>query len=141
MPSNNNAIPRKKNSATVLTEIYHTQLTPLVSYLHEPGERRYSLSLDISEVFKPIIVDRVIFNMINNRIIKEENFVKELNFCYLSEQGRRTFLSEYQKKLDSTIYNAKLNRNISYQRLIRIECFKVVKHLLGEKQYKGLRIK
>jgi CRISP-associated protein Cas1 len=141
MPSNNNAVPRKKNSATVLTEIYHTQLTPLVSYLHEPGERRYSLSLDISEVFKPIIVDRVIFNMINNRIIKEENFVKELNFCYLSEQGRRTFLSEYQKKLDSTIYNAKLNRNISYQRLIRIECFKVVKHLLGEKQYKGLRIK
>ena len=141
MPSNNNAIPRKKNSATVLTEIYHTQLTPLVSYLHEPGERRYSLSLDISEVFKPIIVDRVIFNMINNRIIKEENFVKKLNFCYLSEQGRRTFLSEYQKKLDSTIYNAKLNRNISYQRLIRIECFKVVKHLMGEKQYKGLRIK
>jgi CRISP-associated protein Cas1 len=125
----------------VLTEIYHTQLTPLVSYLHEPGERRYSLSLDISEVFKPIIVDRVIFNMINNRIIKEENFVKELNFCYLSEQGRRTLLSEYQKKLDSTIYNPKLNRNISYQRLIRIECFKVVKHLLGEKQYKGLRIK
>jgi CRISP-associated protein Cas1 len=124
----------------VLTEIYHTQLTPLVSYLHEPGERRYSLSLDISEVFKPIIVDRVIFNMINNRIIKEENSVKELNFCYLSEQGRRTFLSEYQKKLDSTIYNAQLNRNISYQRLIRIECFKVVKHLLGEKQYKGLRI-
>jgi hypothetical protein len=82
MPSNNNAIPRKKNSATVLTEIYLTELTPLVSYLLEPGERRYSLSLDISEVFKPIIVDRVIFNMINNRIIKEENFVKELNFCY-----------------------------------------------------------
>jgi CRISPR-associated protein Cas1 len=80
MPSNNNAIPRKKNSATVLTEIYRTQLTPLVSCLHEPGERRYSLSLDISEVYKPIIVDRVIFNMINNRIIKEENFVKELNF-------------------------------------------------------------
>ncbi len=125
----------------MLTEIYHTQLTPLVSYLHEPGERRYSLSLDISEVFKLIIVDRVIFNMINNRIIKEVNFVKELNFCYLSEQGRRTFLSEYQKKLDSTIYNAKLNRNKSYQRLIRIECFKAVKHLLGEKQYKGLRIK
>jgi CRISPR-associated protein Cas1 len=127
--------------ATVLTEIYHTQLSPLVSYLHEPGERRYSLSLDISEVFKPIIVDRVIFNMINNRIIKEENFVKELNFCYLNEQGRRTFLSEYQKKLDTTIYNSKLNRNISYQRLIRIECFKIVKHLLGEKQYKGLKIK
>jgi CRISP-associated protein Cas1 len=75
--------------ATILTEIYHTQLTPTVSYLHEPGERRYSLALDISEVFKPIIVDRVIFNLINNRIIKEEHFLEELNFCYLKEQGRR----------------------------------------------------
>jgi CRISPR-associated protein Cas1 len=127
--------------ATVLTEIYHTQLTPTVSYLHEPGERRYSLALDISEVFKPLIVDRVIFNLINNRIIKEEHFLEELNFCYLNEQGRRTFLSEYQKKLDTTINNARLKRNISYQRLIRIECFKLVKHLLGEKDYRGLRSK
>lgn len=127
--------------ATVLTEIYHTQLTPTVSYLHEPGERRYSLALDVSEVFKPLIVDRVIFNLINNRIIKEEHFVEELNFCYLNEQGRRTFLSEYQKKLDATINNTRLKRSISYQRLIRIECFKLVKHLLGEKTYRGLRSK
>lgn len=127
--------------ATVLTEIYHTQLTPTVSYLHEPGERRYSLSLDVSEVFKPLIVDRVIFNLINNRIIKEEHFLEELNLCYLNEQGRRTFLAEYQKKLDTTINNTRLKRNISYQRLIRIECFKLVKHLLGEKDYRGLRSK
>lgn len=127
--------------ATVLTEIYHTQLTPTVSYLHEPGERRYSLSLDVSEVFKPLIVDRVIFNLINNRIIKEEHFLEELNLCYLNEQGRRTFLAEYQKKLDTTLNNARLKRNISYQRLIRIECFKLVKHLLGEKDYRGLRSK
>jgi CRISPR-associated protein Cas1 len=128
--------------ATVLTEIYHTQLTPTVSYLHEPGERRYSLALDISEVFKPLIVDRVIFNLINNRIIKqEEDFLEELNFCYLNDSGRRKFLSEYQKKLDSTIYNSRLKRNITYQRLIRIECFKLVKHIIGEKSYVGLHIK
>jgi CRISPR-associated protein Cas1 len=128
--------------ATVLTEVYHTQLTPTVSYLHEPGERRYSLALDISEVFKPIIVDRVIFNLINNRIIKqEEDFLEELNFCYLNDNGRRKFLSEYQKKLDTTVYNSRLKRNISYQRLIRIECFKLIKHLLGEKPYVGLKSK
>ena len=128
--------------ATVFTEIYHTQLTPTVSYLHEPGERRYSLALDISEVFKPLIVDRVIFNLINNRIIKqEEDFLEELNFCYLNDSGRRKFLSEYQKKLDSTIYNSRLKRNITYQRLIRIECFKLVKHIIGEKSYVGLHIK
>lgn len=127
--------------ASILTEIYHTQLTPTVSYLHEPGERRYSLSLDISEVFKPVIVDRVIFNLVNNRIIKPEHFDNKLNASFLNEQGRKIFVSEYKKKLETTIHNQTLKRNISYQRLIRIECFKLVKHLLGEKAYKGLRSK
>lgn len=31
----------------ILTEIYHTQLNPTISYLHEPGSRRYSLCLDL----------------------------------------------------------------------------------------------
>lgn len=127
--------------ATTLTEIYHTQLTPTVSYLHEPGERRFSLCLDVSEVFKPIIVDRVIFNLINNRIIKSEHFEEKLNGVYLNEKGRKVFLSEYRDKLETTIYNTRLKRNISYQRLIRIECFKIVKHILGDKEYKGLRSK
>jgi len=126
--------------STVLTEIYHTQLTPTVSYLHEPGERRYSLSLDISEVFKPIIVDRVIFYLINNRIIKDKHFLKEVNFSYLNEEGKKIFLQEYQKKLETTVMNSKLKRKVSYQRMIRLECFKIVKHLLGEKIYKGLKI-
>lgn len=37
-----------------LSEIYTTQLNPTVSYLHSPGERRFSLCLDLSEVFKPL---------------------------------------------------------------------------------------
>lgn len=48
-----------------LSEIYHTQLNPTISYLHEPGIRRYSLCLDISEVFKPLIGDRLIFSLLN----------------------------------------------------------------------------
>ncbi len=127
--------------ATILTEIYHTQLTPTVSYLHEPSERRYSLSLDISEIFKPIIVDKIIFNLVNNRIIKPDHFDNKLNASLLNEQGKRIFVSEYKKKLETTLYNTRLKRNISYQRMIRIECFKLVKHILGEKIYKGFRSK
>lgn len=125
--------------ATVLTEIYHTQLNPTVSFLHEPGERRFSLALDMSEVFKPVIVDRVIFNLINNRLIKPEHFHEELKGCYLNDHGRRVFLKEYDDKLRTTIRHKGLNRNVSYQRLIRIECYKLVRHLLGEARYKGFR--
>lgn len=54
-----------------LRAIHQTQLNPTISYLHNPGERRYSLALDIAEIFKPIIVDRVIFKVLNKKEIQE----------------------------------------------------------------------
>ena len=48
-----------------LRAIHQTQLNPTISFLHTPGERRYSLSLDISEIFKPLLVDRVLFKVLN----------------------------------------------------------------------------
>lgn len=128
--------------ATTLSEIYHSQLHPAVSFLHEPGERRFSLALDLAEVFKPVIVDRAIFNLINNRIIKpEDHFAVELNSCYLNDEGRRVFINEYDRRLSTTLRHPKLKRHVSYQRLIRIEAFKLVRHILGEDVYRGFRIK
>ncbi|MCZ7381074.1 MAG: type I-B CRISPR-associated endonuclease Cas1b [Candidatus Methanoperedens sp.] len=40
---------------TTLSEIYNTQLNPTISFLHEPFERRFSLALDVSEIFKPMV--------------------------------------------------------------------------------------
>ena len=93
----------------VLGEIYHTQLNPTISYLHEPGARRFSLSLDIAEVFKPLIGDRLI-------------------------------VSELEKRLKKTVMHKELGRQVSYQYLLRLECYKLIKHLIGEKEYEGFRI-
>lgn len=125
--------------ATTLSEIYNTQLNPTISYLHEPGERRFSLSLDLSEIFKPVIVDRTIFNLINNRKIKPKHFLQELNYCYLKENGKKLFVSEYNEKLRTTVMHKELKRKVSYQRLIRLECYKLVKHLIGEKSFQGFK--
>lgn len=127
--------------ATTLSEIYHTQLHPSISYLHEPGERRFSLALDLAEVFKPVIVDRAIFNLINNRLISTEHFAQELNSCYLNDEGRRIFLREYERRLSMTLHHVKLKRHVSYQRLVRIEAFRLVRHLLGEGRYSGFKSK
>ena len=67
-----------------LRAIHQTQLNPTISYLHKPGERRYSLALDISEIFKPIIVDRVIFKVLNRKEIQEKHFDRKLNKCLLN---------------------------------------------------------
>lgn len=125
--------------ATTLGEIYHTQLNPTVSFLHEPGNRRFSLSLDISEVFKPIIVDHVIFKLINTKMLGEKDFEKDVNFCYLSEKGRRIFLREYDERLKTTIKHRNLKRNVSYRRMIRLECYKLEKYITGIEEYKAFR--
>lgn len=122
---------------TVLTEIYNTQLNPCISYLHEPSARRFSLSLDISEVFKPFIVGRVIFKLVNKGIIQQEHFDTDLNSCLLTEKGRYLFLQHYDEKLKTTIKHRSLGRNVSYQTLIRLECYKIIKHLLDADRYKA----
>lgn len=84
---------------TCLSEIYKTQLNPTISYLHSPGDRRFSLCLDISEIFKPLIADRMIFSLLNKNMISENDFAKESNFYYLKEKGRKKILEEYENRL------------------------------------------
>ena len=121
--------------STVLTEIYNTQLNPTISYLHEPFERRFSLSLDLSEIFKPIFVDRLIFYLVNKRMITKKDFNQDLNCCLLNDSGRNKFIKEYNKRLEKTIKHKDLNKKVSYQRLIRLEAYKLKKHILGIKKY------
>ncbi len=123
---------------TVLSEIYNTQLNPTISYLHEPFERRFSLSLDVSEIFKPIIVDRIILKLVNKNMLDDGCFKGEIGDMLLSEKGKKIFLQEYNDKLGTTIKHKGLKRNVSYKRLIRLELYKLAKHLLGDEEYKPL---
>jgi CRISPR-associated protein Cas1 len=82
-----------------LSQIYRTQLDPTISFLHEPGVRRFSLALDLAEVFKPILADRLLFKLLNNRQLNERDFAQDLNCCYLKESGRKTVLKEWDARL------------------------------------------
>jgi CRISPR-associated protein Cas1 len=121
---------------TVLCEIYKTHLDPRIGFLHSTNFRRFTLNLDVSEVFKPIIVDRVLFSLLNKQMLKENHFMDELNGVYLNDKGRELFIREFEDKLKSTIKHSKLNKNVSYRRLIRMELYKIEKHLMGEENYK-----
>ena len=123
-----------------LSEIYHTQLNPTISYLHEPGVRRYSFCLDISEVFKPLIGDRLIFSLLNRKQITENSFTKELNYLHLKKEASQLIVSEFENRMKQTIMHRELGRQVSYQYLIRLEVYKLIKHLIGEKEYDGFRI-
>jgi len=98
---------------TCLDQLYHTQLNPMVSFLHEPGFRRFSLALDLAELFKPLLVDRTIFAMLNKKMIQHNDFLKEVN-SLLKEGSRKTFVKAYEERLNVTIMHKKLNKKVSF---------------------------
>jgi CRISPR-associated protein Cas1 len=123
-----------------LRAIHQTQLNPTISYLHTPGERRYSLALDIAEIFKPLLVDRVIFKVLNKKEIQEKHFDKKLNKCLLNDAGKKIFVQSFEERLNETIQHRSLKRNVSYKHLIKLECYKLTKHLLGMEEYKPFKM-
>ncbi|MBL7827106.1 MAG: type I-B CRISPR-associated endonuclease Cas1 [Saprospiraceae bacterium] len=125
----------------VLDAIYHTQMNPTISFLHEPGVRRYSLALDVAEVFKPILVDRTLFSLVNKRIIQAKHFDQSLNGCFLNPTGKQIFLKAFEERLAETIHHRSLGKKVSYKYLLRLECYKLTKYILGiDKEYKPFKI-
>lgn len=123
----------------VLSEIYKTRLDPRIGFLHATNLRRFTLNLDIAEVFKPVIVDRAIFSVINERKVKTEDFVTDSGGVFLKDTGRKVFTREIMQKLEATVKHPDVGRVVSYRRLIRMELYKIEKHLLGEKVYQPFK--
>lgn len=126
--------------SAVLSEIYRTQLNPFISFLHEPGDNRFSLAYDIAEIFKPLLADRLIFKLLNNGSIRPEHFVYRDGGCFVGETGRKIIVKEFDNRLNKTIFHRKLGHNVSYRRLIRLECYKLVSHIKKEKEYEPFKI-
>lgn len=59
--------------------------------MHEPAEKRFSLALDIADIFKPLIVSQVIFKIVNNGMISEKDFDRDLGVM-LNDRGKQISL-------------------------------------------------
>ncbi|SNB73808.1 type I-B CRISPR-associated endonuclease Cas1b [Thermoflexus hugenholtzii] len=125
--------------AATLSELYHTPLHPAISFLHEPSAGRFSLALDLAELFKPLVVDRMAFTLMNRNALSEEDFLEEVGFCYLKEEGRKKVVAEFEERMRETVQHPRLKRPVSYRTLIRLEAYKLVRHLLGMEPYEPLK--
>jgi CRISP-associated protein Cas1 len=121
---------------TCLSEIYRTHLDPRIGFLHTTNYRRYSLNLDLAEIFKPIIVDRVIFTLLNKKMLGAKDFSAEGGGIFLKDAARQIFVRAYDERLKDTFRLERLKRHVSYKRLIRLECYKLEKHLIGDEPYR-----
>ena len=125
-----------------ISAIYRTHLDQRISFLHEPSEGRFSLSLDISEVFKPVIVYRTIFDLVNNKKLQvTKHFDKKVNYCVLNEEGRKIFVEAFESRLESIFSHPKLKRRVSYRTAIKLDCYKLIKCIMENKEFVPFSLK
>ncbi|MCS6972562.1 MAG: type I-B CRISPR-associated endonuclease Cas1b [Leptospiraceae bacterium] len=127
--------------ARLMSSIHETPLNPTVGFLHEPSLRRVSLALDLAEIFKPLLVDRLVIWLVNRKMVNDTHFFKEPDLCYLSESGRKVFTRAFDERLKMTIKINDGEQNRSYRQLLTDECHKLVAHLRGERPFEGFRIR
>ena len=139
-----------------LSQIYRTHLDPRISFLHEPSDRRLSLHLDLAEVFKPLLVDRLIFALVGRRSIREEHFARdEQGRIRMTKEGHELVMRAWDERLDKTIEHPQTGRRptgktghpvppsalghparrASWKRLVRMEAQKLEKHVMGRAPY------
>ncbi len=119
-----------------ISQIYNTHLEQSISFLHEPSEARFSLSLDLSEVFKPIIVFKTIFDLANNKKIKvEKHFEDKLNYSLLNEEGKKIFIEAFENRINQTFEHSRLKRKITYKQAIKLDGYKLIKYILEGKEF------
>lgn len=115
--------------AEIITQCKHVSLNPSISFYHSPSRSRFSLALDISEVFKPIFVTRLFVSLCNKSILQgsEKHFDKG-SVIILNKGGKEIVIKEWEKYMSTAIWNEKLSRNTSHREQIKFELFKLIKH-------------
>jgi CRISPR-associated protein Cas1 len=125
-----------------ISAIYHTHLNQSISFLHSPREGRFSLSLDLSEAFKPILVFKTIFDLVNKkRLVVAKHFDKSLNYALLNSEGKKIFIEAFESRINETFLHPKLKRKISYKSAIKYDGYKLIKFLLEDKEFIPFRLK
>lgn len=126
--------------ASIINEMHRTQLNPLIGFYHKPGRHRFPLAYDLAELFKPIIVDRLIIRLTNREQLDGTHFENKMNGTLLNKKGRYIVVRAFEKAMRTTVQHRKLKRSVSYRSLIRMEAYKLIKHLMGEVEYRAFRI-
>lgn len=116
--------------------IHKTGLDIRISIVHSANNRNASLNLDLADIFKPIIIDRVIFSIINRKEIRSREHFEQIQGggIYLNKEGKRIFLHALEEKLDQTLMVN--NRRMTYEQIIQEEVYKLLRYLKTEEEYK-----
>ncbi len=103
-----------------------------VGYLHSAFYGRPALALDVMEEFRPIIVDSMVLNMLNHRMLTPNDFVVELGAYRLKDERRKVFFSKLEERLNEEIQHPLFGYKVTYRRCLELQVRLVAKCVTGE---------
>lgn len=118
-------------------------LDPYIGFFHQPRPGKTSLALDLMEEFRPIIVDSLVFRVINSKILKLEDFYHDENRSgiFLTDEARKKFLAEYERRvLTTTQYSD--GKTYSYRQIFELQARALARAIRnGAKIYKPMVVR
>lgn len=107
---------------------------PYLGYLHCIHYGRPSLALDLMEEFRPLVVDAIVLQAINQKLLSPNDFISEpiSNAVSLTKDGLKIFLRLYEQKKQSTFKHPVLNHKCTYQESFEFQARLLAKYLMKE---------
>lgn len=90
-------------------------LDPYVGFLHRSRPGRSSLALDLMEELRAVLADRFVLTVVNKKILSPKHFHQQENGAVLlTDEGKKAFLKEWQKRKQEEIKHPFLNEKIPW---------------------------
>jgi CRISPR-associated protein Cas1 len=116
-----------------LTATTHTVgFDPYLGFYHRPRFGRPALALDLAEEFRPLVVESVVVNLVNNGEVAKGDFVVRAGGVALTADGRRSVLRAYERRLDVEVTHPTFGYKVTYRRLLEVQSRLLAAHVLGE---------
>jgi CRISP-associated protein Cas1 len=109
-------------------------LDPYMGLYHTPHHGRPSLALDLMEPFRPLVVDSVIFGLLQRGEVRAKDFVRAGQQVTMSQGVKRALLAAYERRMDEMVTHPTFGYRITYRQVLFVHARLITRYLLGEIQ-------
>ena len=108
-------------------------LDAYVGFLHRDRPGRESLALDLMEELRPCMADRFVLTLVNNRVVKPEDFqVQDSGAVLLTDEGRKKFLKAWQERKRDILTHPYLNEKMSWGLIPYVQALLLARYIRGD---------
>lgn len=110
-------------------------LDPYLGFFHVIEYGRPSLTYDMMEEFRPVLVDTLVLELVQRSRITPADFVRtgrQHRPIEMNSQGREVLIRAYEDRLETTVQAPRPNENTSYRRCIELQVRQVAAIVLGK---------